>query len=328
MWLISIAFFATCAPVAWPAEGSEPPIVQAARNGDRRAVVSLLEGGADVNAARGDGSTALFWAVHRDAPELLDLLLRAGARVDAADENGDTPLLIACDRGNLAAARRLLEARADPNARRWSGETPLLAAVSVGPADAQLSVGVGVDYLGYEFDEGLGAEAAQLLMVPVGVRVSATDAITLDVSGAWAEGRIEAAGSQLELSGFVDTAVRLAWQATPWGLLTVGANIPTGDSQHDSEEAIVASLLSTDLLGFREASWGRGLAVTSSLAVARSIGAALFEQIPEGPHHVFLAGWIFASERRMTVSGRIRLPGCQTTISLACHPGGFRVDVI
>jgi hypothetical protein len=54
--------------------------------------------------------------------------------------------------------------------------------------------------------------------------------------------------------------------------LTLGVNLPTGDSEHDSEEAIVASVLSSDLLGFRETTWGRGFAVTSSVAVARTVG--------------------------------------------------------
>jgi hypothetical protein len=107
---------------------------------------------------------------------------------------------------------------------------------------------------------------------PVAVRVAATNLLTFDLSSAWAEGRIEQSGSQLSVSGPVDTALRAAYQATPWGLVTLGVNIPTGDPQHDSEEAIVASLLSTDLLGFREASWGRGLAITSSVAVARTVG--------------------------------------------------------
>lgn len=156
--------------------------------------------------------------------------------------------------------------------RRLGGLTVVLVA-GAAPASAQYTVGVGVDYLGYAFDDGLGAEAAQLLMIPVGVRVAATDALTFDISGAWAEGRIERQGSQFELSGPVDVAVRAAYQATPWGLVTLGVNIPTGNSQHDGEEAIVAALLSTDLLGFREATWGRGLAVTSSLAVARSVGS-------------------------------------------------------
>ena len=157
---------------------------------------------------------------------------------------------------------------------RWrAAALAALGIASAAPAGAQLAVGVGASYLGYEFDDGLGAEAAQLLMVPVGVRISATQALTFDISGGWAEGRIERAGSQLRLSGFVDSGVRAAYQATPWGLVTVGVNIPTGNAQHDNEEAIVAALLSTDLLGFREASWGRGLAVTSSVAVARSFGS-------------------------------------------------------
>jgi hypothetical protein len=149
-----------------------------------------------------------------------------------------------------------------------------VAAVSGGtPVSGQYMAGVGVDYVGYAFDDGLGAEAAQLLMIPVGIRVAATSALTFDVSGAWAEGRIERQGSQLKLSGPVDTGVRAAYQATQWGLLTLGVNLPTGNSQHDGEEALVAALLSTDLLGFRETTWGRGFAVTSSVAVARSIGS-------------------------------------------------------
>jgi len=141
------------------------------------------------------------------------------------------------------------------------------------PAAAQHSVGAGVSYQGYAFDEGLGTESAQLFMIPVGIRAQPTDALTLDVFGAWAEGRVEQNGTLLKLSGPVDTGVRAAYQATPWGLVTLGVNLPTGNARHDPEEAIVAAALSSDLFGFREASWGRGLAFTSSVAVARSVGS-------------------------------------------------------
>jgi hypothetical protein len=149
----------------------------------------------------------------------------------------------------------------------------LLGAAGTSPASAQVSVGGAVDYLGYSFDEGLGTDAAQLLMVPLGVRIPATDALTFDVSGAWAEGRVEVDGTQYVLSGLVDTGVRAAYQATPWGLVTLGVNLPTGTSELDSGQAVVASILSTDLLGFRETSWGQGLAFTSSLAFARRVGS-------------------------------------------------------
>lgn len=157
--------------------------------------------------------------------------------------------------------------------RRKLSPLAVLALMAAAPLGAQVTAGASVDYLGYAFEDGLGAEAAQLLIVPVGLRVPVTEALTFDVSSAWAEGRVERAGSQLTLSGPVDTGVRAAYQATPWGLVTLGMNVPTGNSQHDGEEAVVAALLSTDLLGFREATFGRGFAVTSSLAIARSVGS-------------------------------------------------------
>lgn len=149
----------------------------------------------------------------------------------------------------------------------------MAAAFAASPAHAQYEVGGGLDYQGYAFDAGLGADAAQLFMIPVALRVPATSALSFDVYAAWAEGRVERADTVYKLSGPVDTGVRVAYQATPWALVTLGANVPTGDSQHDGQEAVVAALMSTDLLGFREASWGRGFALTPSVAVARNMGS-------------------------------------------------------
>lgn len=150
----------------------------------------------------------------------------------------------------------------------------LVAALALAsPLHAQYSVGGGIDYMGYAFDPGLGADAAQLIMIPVAVQLPVMPRLGVDVYGAWAEGRVERGDTLYELSGPIDTGIRAAYQATPWALVTLGANVPTGNASHDGQEAIVASLLSTDILGFREASWGRGFAVTGSVAVARSMGA-------------------------------------------------------
>ncbi len=140
------------------------------------------------------------------------------------------------------------------------------------PGSAQYSVGTGVDYLGYTFDAGLGVDAVQLFMVPVAVRLPVTDALTLDIFSAWADGRVKRGTTEFRLSGPVDTNVKASYQAMPWALVSIGANIPTGNSTHDGEEAIVASALSTDLLGFREATWGTGFALTSSVATAVRAG--------------------------------------------------------
>lgn len=144
----------------------------------------------------------------------------------------------------------------------------LVAAAWTPSASAQQSVGAGVEFQGYSFEEGLGASAAQLTLLPVGTRLQLSRSVTVDLSAAWAEARIERDGAALTLSGPVDTRVRASWQATPWALIAVQGSIPTGNATHSDEEAIVASVLSSDLLGFREATLGAGTQMTSSVAVA------------------------------------------------------------
>jgi len=110
-------------------------LVDAAKRGDKAALRSLLQQHADVNAAQGDGATALAWAVHKDDLETTDLLLRAGASVNAANIYGVTPLYLACSNGNAAVTERLLKAAANVNAALPSGETILMRASRTGNVD-------------------------------------------------------------------------------------------------------------------------------------------------------------------------------------------------
>jgi hypothetical protein len=148
----------------------------------------------------------------------------------------------------------------------------LAVALGAQPATAQYSLGGGVDWLSYSFKDGLGVESAQLMMFPAALRLPVGAGLTFDIYSAWAEGRVETNGNQLTLSGPVDTSVKASYQATPWALVSVGVNVPTGKAGHNAEEAAVASVLATDLLGFGEASWGTGFAVTSSVATAVAAG--------------------------------------------------------
>ena len=116
------------AVVLMGAGGGRPPLVDAARNGDRDALRALLQKGANVNAAEADGTTALHWASYRDDVESADLLIRAGAHVSAANDLGATPLWTAAQNGSEAMVRRLLSAGANPNAAILAGETPVMAA--------------------------------------------------------------------------------------------------------------------------------------------------------------------------------------------------------
>lgn len=125
-----------CALV-YGAEVSElrPAIVAAARARDGEAVRRLIASKVDVNAAQGDGATALLWAAHLDSVEIAKALLAAGANVNAANDLGATPLWVACQNMSVEMVRTLIGAGANPNLALLSGETPLMTAARAGSAE-------------------------------------------------------------------------------------------------------------------------------------------------------------------------------------------------
>src|SRR5688572_6019968 len=79
-------------------------LADAAMEGNREAVLTLLKSGGNVNAAQGDGATALHWAARLGDLEMIHALLKAGANVKAATRIGAiTPLFMAAENGNTAA---------------------------------------------------------------------------------------------------------------------------------------------------------------------------------------------------------------------------------
>ena len=121
--------------VAWAP--SESPVADAAMRGDRGAVRSLLAGGADVNAAQGDGMTALHWAAERGDVDMADMLLQAGATVEATTRIGQyTPLHLAARAGGAAMVERLVAAGAAVGAATSNGATTLHLAAASGDAGA------------------------------------------------------------------------------------------------------------------------------------------------------------------------------------------------
>jgi ankyrin repeat protein len=134
MTALCLAVFLSAAVLGATAEA---PVAEAARTGDREAVRALLKQGMDVNAAQGDGMTALHWAARLGDVELAQMLLYAGANVKAMTRLGSyTPLLMAAQIGNAQMLQTLIKAGGDAKAATNNGTTPLMLSAASGSSDA------------------------------------------------------------------------------------------------------------------------------------------------------------------------------------------------
>jgi ankyrin repeat protein len=132
----------------WSGAPPESPVADAAMRGDVTEVRTLLRDGADVNAAQGDGMTALHWASEVGNREMAEVLLYAGANVGAVTRLGDyTPMHLATRSGRTEVVRVLLGAGADVEARTSTGAVrPLhFAARSGDPEIASMLIEAGAD---------------------------------------------------------------------------------------------------------------------------------------------------------------------------------------
>lgn len=154
----------------------------------------------------------------------------------------------------------------------------LLAGLLAGAAEAQEAPRFGSSLAGgahlqtYHFGEGIGAASAQLLLFPIAYQQRIGERGLVELYGAYGHGAVRMEGREYLLSAPTDTWLRASWIAHPGTTLTLGLNLPTGHPTHDAEEAVVAAVLATDLLGFREASWGTGFGATAGVSTARRVG--------------------------------------------------------
>jgi ankyrin repeat protein len=127
-----------CALLTGATGSPDAPVAEAAMQGDAGAVRALIESGADVDAALGDGMTALHWSAERGDSEIAALLLNAGAEVESTTRlGGYRPLHLAAKRGHTPVVQALLEAGATPKAGTTTGDvTPLHLAAASGSASS------------------------------------------------------------------------------------------------------------------------------------------------------------------------------------------------
>ena len=130
--LILAATLASSLHAAGPSD-----IADAAQAKNAAAVKDLLKKGADVNAAQGDGMTALHWAALNGDADVAQMLLYAGANVGAKTRiGGYTPLHLAAQVGNASVIAPLVAAGAQVGAATATGATALMQAAHSGSADS------------------------------------------------------------------------------------------------------------------------------------------------------------------------------------------------
>ena len=141
-WALAMVALTLVAGVA----GADESLAGVIQAGHRDDALALIRSGADVNAAQGDGTTPLHWAVYRVDAELSRELLKRGAKADVVNKYGSSPLAEAVKISNAELVKMLLDAGAKPDSKNEDGMTALMLASRTGGLDvAKLLVEHGAD---------------------------------------------------------------------------------------------------------------------------------------------------------------------------------------
>jgi ankyrin repeat protein len=139
----ALVLWLAAAGTAAAADNSLAGLIQA---GSRNAALKMIAAGANVNAAQGDGTTPLHWAVYKIDAELTRALLERGAKPDVINSYGSSPLAEAVKVADARLVGMLLDAGSDANVPNQEGQTALMLAARTGSVDvAGLLVRHGAD---------------------------------------------------------------------------------------------------------------------------------------------------------------------------------------
>lgn len=92
--------------------GFTTPLMLAARQGNLAVVQELIAAGADLEAADGDGNTALWAAAYGEYMPVVQALITAGCKINHQNPDGATVLIYASSAGKTAVVDALIKAGA------------------------------------------------------------------------------------------------------------------------------------------------------------------------------------------------------------------------
>jgi hypothetical protein len=178
--------------------------------------------------------------------------------------------MIISTRVTAAAAISLLCLAVSPASAQSTAIAP--PPVSQG-GELERTVAGAVHLQSFGFAAGSDASSANLVLIPLSFQQAFGAHAALDGYAAYGYGRVASGGKIYTLSAPVDSWLRIRWAMNTSTVLAMGVALPTGLERHNSEQSVVASILSNDLLGFREANWGGGGSVTVGASNARQSGS-------------------------------------------------------
>jgi ankyrin repeat protein len=142
--LLAVVFWLAAAGTA--AAAADDTLAGLIQAGDRDAALEMINAGTDVNAAQGDGTTPLHWAIYKIDVGLSRALLKHGAQPDVINSYGSSPLAEAVKIADAGLVELLLDAGSDVEVPNQEGQTALMLASRAGSLDvAELLVRHGAD---------------------------------------------------------------------------------------------------------------------------------------------------------------------------------------
>src|SRR5687767_5711949 len=235
------------AMTAAQAPGAQSPVADAAMRRDVEQVRTLLKQGADVNAAQGDGMTALHWAAEHGDAALAQMLVYAGANVAPVTRIGAyTPLHLAGKTGSAPVVTVLVKAGADANVRTASGAVPLhFAAASGNAATVAALLDAGADANAREGEWGqtplvFAAAHNRAEVIKTLLQRGADASLTTKAKNVGEEAQLDAAATRRRtevLNAMKPATPPAGWTPTP---SQVQAAIAAGRSVYTAKDSVPA----------------------------------------------------------------------------------------
>src|SRR5438309_11491126 len=118
--IFAVIFCLAAVSTAAAADDTLAGLIQA---GNRDAALKKIAAGADVNAAQGDGTTPLHWAIYKIDADLARALLERGAKPDVINDYGSSPLAEAVNAAKACLIEMLLDAGSNAEGPNQGGHT-------------------------------------------------------------------------------------------------------------------------------------------------------------------------------------------------------------